>query len=211
MNNNVKKAIEYAKDFFKDEYSGHDFFHTMRVYNNAMLISKKEKCNKEIVSLAALLHDVDDYKIVGQQEDKFHNAKQFLQSINYPQEKINEICHIISQVSFIVGKLQVPDTIEGKIVQDADRLDAIGAIGIARTFTFGGNHNVTIYDPEIKPKTDSTKPSTQKGTTINHFYEKLLLIKNLMNTKTAISIAEHRQKYMEEFLEEFYDEWEGKK
>ena len=213
MNDNVKKAMKYAKNYFKEEYSGHDFYHTLRVYNNAMLIAKSEECDLEIVSLSALLHDVDDYKIVGEESDKLKNAKTFLNSINYSQDKINFICKIISQISFKVSETQVPDTIEGKIVQDADRLDAIGAIGIARAFAFGGNHKTPIHDPEIKVRDNMSVDEYKKkdGTTINHFYEKLLLIKDLMNTETAKEIAEHRHNYMKEYLEEFYSEWNGEK
>lgn len=209
----INKTIDYVINFFKDEYSGHDFYHTLRVYNNAMLIAKGEECDLEIVSLAALLHDVDDYKIVGEQEDLLHNAKTYLKSIDYPTEKIEKICNIISQISFKVSETKTPDTIEGKIVQDADRLDAIGAIGIARAFAFGGNHNTPIHDPEIKTRENMSVEEYKKkdGTTINHFYEKLLLIKDLMNTETGKKIAEHRHNYMKEFLEEFYSEWDGNK
>ena len=211
MNDIINKTIEYVKEFFKDEYSGHDFYHTLRVYNNAMLIAKGEECDLEIVSLAALLHDVDDYKIVGEQEDLLHNAKTYLKSIDYSAERIEKICNIISQISFKVSETQIPDTIEGKIVQDADRLDAIGAIGIARAFAFGGNHNTPIHDPEIKARENMSVEEYKKkdGTTINHFYEKLLLIKDLMNTETGKKIAEHRHNYMKSFLEEFYSEWDG--
>ena len=213
MSEIVDKALTFTKEFFKEEYSGHDFYHTLRVYNNSMLIAKGEKCDIEIVSLAAILHDVDDYKIVGEQEEKLHNALSFLRDNNYPSDKIERISRIISQISFIVGDLQTPDTIEGKIVQDADRLDAIGAIGIARTFAYGGNHNRTIYDPEVRAKENMTSEEykNNKGTTINHFYEKLLLIKDLMNTNTAKEIAQGRHDYMLNFLDEFYGEWNGNK
>ncbi|MBR3161561.1 MAG: HD domain-containing protein [Bacilli bacterium] len=213
MNDIINKTIEYVKEFFKDEYSGHDFYHTLRVYNNAVLIAKGENCDLEIVSLAALLHDVDDYKIVGEQDDLLHNAKTYLKSVDYPTERIEKICHIITQISFKVSETQTPDTIEGKVVQDADRLDAIGAIGIARAFAFGGNHNTPIHDPEIKVRENMSVEEYKKkdGTTINHFYEKLLLIKDLMNTETGKKIAEHRHYYMKEFLKEFYSEWDGNK
>ena len=213
MNDIINKTIEYVKEFFKDEYSGHDFYHTLRVYNNAVLIAKGENCDLEIVSLAALLHDVDDYKIVGEQDDLLHNAKTYLKSVDYPTERIEKICHIITQISFKVSETQTPDTIEGKVVQDADRLDAIGAIGIARAFAFGGNHNMPIHDPEIKVRENMSveEYKNNPGTTINHFYEKLLLIKDLMNTETGKKIAEHRHYYMKEFLKEFYSEWDGNK
>ena len=213
MNDSVKKAMEYAKEFFKEDYSGHDFYHTLRVYNNAILIAKTENCDLEIVSLAALLHDVDDYKIVGEESEKLNNAKSFLNSINYSQDRIDIIYKIISQISFKVSETQVPDTIEGKIVQDADRLDAIGAIGIARAFAFGGNHRTPIHDPEVEARENMSIEDYKKknGTTINHFYEKLLLIKDLMNTETSKKIAEQRHNYMVNFLDEFYSEWNGEK
>lgn len=205
----IDDTIKYIKEFFEEEYSGHDFYHSLRVYELAQKISKGEDCDIELVCLSALLHDVDDYKIVGEQEKSFKNARAFLQKVNYPEDKIEKICDIISQVSF-KGKYTVtPNTIEGKIVQDADRLDAIGAIGIARTFTFGGNHKLPIYNPNIDYKDIDCSQSDYKKptTTINHFYEKLLKLKDLMNTETAKKIAEHRHELMLNFLEEFYKEW----
>ena len=213
MDELVQKALLFAKEFFKNEFSGHDFYHTLRVYNNAKLIAQNEDCNKEIVYLAALLHDVDDVKIVGEQKERFENAKRFLRSVDYPEEKIETICHIVSQVSFKKDGGVTPDSIEGKIVQDADRLDAIGAIGIARTFAFGGTRNRDIYIPKedmIDNPTDEEK-ERYEFTTINHFYQKLFKLKDLMSTETAKSIAENRHKYMEDFINEFYDEWDGKK
>ena len=207
----INKAIMYAKDFFVDEFSGHDFYHTLRVYNLAKYIAESEECDKELVCLAALLHDVDDYKIVGKDAEAFYNAKNFLNSENYPEKNIEKICHIISQVSFKGKDTVTPDTIEGKIVQDADRLDAIGAIGIARTFTYGGNHKIPMHIPnmEYKENMSADEYYTNVGSTINHFYEKLLKLKDLMNTETAKRVANHRHKYMEAFLKEFYNEWDG--
>ena len=144
---NIDKTIEYVKNFFENDYSGHDFYHTMRVYNLAKHIASFEKCDTEIVALSALLHDVDDIKIVGIQEEKYINAKNFLRKQNYPEEKIENICHIISQVSFKGKDTEKPDNIEGMIVQDADRLDAIGAIGIGRTFAYGGSHQIPMHIP----------------------------------------------------------------
>ena len=207
----VDKAISYVKEFFEEDYSGHDFYHTLRVYNLAKYIANIEKCDKELVCLSALLHDVDDYKIVGKEEEPFFNAKKFLRNENYPDNRIEKICHIISQVSYKGKDTVTPDTIEGKIVQDADRLDAIGAIGIARTFAYGGNHKTPIHIPNMEHKEDMTAEEyyNNNGTTINHFYEKLLKLKDLMNTDTAKNMAKHRHEYMETFLKEFYDEWEG--
>ncbi len=207
----IDKAISYVKKFFEEEFSGHDYYHTLRVYNLAQYIANVEKCDKEIVLLSALLHDVDDYKIVGKEAEPFYNAKKFLKSENYPENKIEIICHIISQVSFKGKNKVTPDTIEGKIVQDADRLDAIGAIGIARAFTYGGNHKIPIHIPNMDYKEEMTEEEHYKnvGTTINHFYEKLLKLKDLMNTDTAKKMAIHRHEYMKTFLKEFYDEWDG--
>ena len=211
MNDIIDKTLIYVKDFFANEFSGHDFYHTLRVYNLAKYISDKERCDKEVVCLAALLHDVDDYKIVGKEADPFYNAKNFLRGENYSENNIERICHIISQVSFKGKDTVRPDTIEGKIVQDADRLDAIGAIGIARTFAYGGNHKIPMHIPNMEHKDDMTAEEyySNVGTTINHFYEKLLKLKDLMNTETAKNLANHRHEYMETFLKEFYDEWEG--
>ena len=211
--NIIDEALNYVKDFFKEDFSGHDFYHTLRVYNLAKTINEKEGGNKEIIELASLLHDVDDYKLVGSQQEPFINAKTFLRNHNYPEESIKKICHIISQVSFKGKDTVTPDTLEGKIVQDADRLDAIGAIGIARTFAFSGNHNLPMHIPGELPKEDMNQEEYYNltRTTINHFYEKLLKLKDLMNTTTAKEIANHRHQYMEAFLKEFYQEWDGKK
>lgn len=211
MENIIEKTIEYIKDFFKADFSGHDFYHTLRVYKLAKCIAKSEECDIELVCLSALLHDVDDYKLVGKEKEGFSNLKSFLKSQNYSNEKIEQICNIVSQVSF-KGKSIIPDTIEGKIVQDADRLDAIGAIGIGRAFAYGGSRNRPMHNPDMRPRENMSSKEYYEsvGTTINHFYEKLLQLKDLMNTETAKNIANHRHKYMEEFLKEFYDEWEGK-
>lgn len=203
--NIIEETLEYVKKFFESDFSGHDFYHTLRVYNLAKTIKEKEGGNKEIIELAALLHDIDDYKLVGEQQEEFYNAKTFLRKHNYPEERIKEICHIISQVSYKGKDTITPDSLEGKIVQDADRLDAIGAIGIARTFTFSGNHNLPMHIPDNILQVDYGIAKT----TINHFYEKLLKLKELMNTNTAKEIAEHRHQYMEKYLEEFYLEWDG--
>lgn len=212
MENIIDKTIEYVKDFFEKDFSGHDFYHTLRVYNLAKYITKFEECDIELVYLGALLHDVDDYKLVGKEKEPFSNAKTFLKSLGYSNKKIEQICHIISQVSFKGKDTVVPDTIEGKIVQDADRLDAIGAIGIGRTFAYGGSHKIPMHIPNMEYKENMSAEEYYEnvGTTINHFYEKLLKLKDLMNTETAKNMAKHRHEYMQEFLKEFYDEWEGK-
>ena len=211
MKNIVDETLEYVKEFFKNDFSGHDYYHTLRVYNLSKHIARFEECNTKLVYLSALLHDVDDYKLVGREEEPFHNAKSFLERHGVSDEEIEQVCHIISQVSFKGKDTITPETIEGKIVQDADRLDAIGAIGIGRTFAYGGNHNAPMHIPDMKYKENMSADEYYKhtGTTITHFYEKLLKLKDLMNTGTARNMAEHRHRFMKEFLKEFYDEWDG--
>lgn len=195
-----------VQELFKGESSGHDYFHTLRVYNNACKIAQKEECNILLVQLAALLHDVDDIKIFNTKN--YNNAKTILQEFKYNEQIINSVIKIISEISF-KGKSTEPTTIEGKIVQDADRLDAIGAIGIARAFTYGGNKNRELYNPDIKPRLNMTEEEyrSNNGTTINHFYEKLLLLEKYMNTDTAKVIAKERTEFMNNFLKQFYKEW----
>jgi uncharacterized protein len=197
------------QEFFKNDYSGHDYNHTMRVYKLAYNIAIQEHANLEIVSLAALLHDVDDVKLT--QSINYQNARLLMNK--YGIDKVQEeVIAIIQDVSFKGNQSKSPSTLEGKIVQDADRLDAIGAIGIARTFTFGGNHNRPLYNDE-KPELDMDEASYRKheSSTINHFYEKLLLLKDLMNTDSARVLADQRHQFMVNYLEEFFDEIEGKK
>ncbi len=208
----VSKTIEKAKKFFENDFSGHDFWHTLRVYNIAKAIAEKEKCDIEIVCLAALLHDFDDAKITNSTTE-LENATKWLNENNYPQERINWIKEIINAISFKGIDTKVPETIEGKIVQDADRLDAIGAIGIARTFAYGGSRGREMWNPNEHyiDNMNEEEYKKSKGNTINHFYEKLLKLKDMMNTNTARKIAEHRHFYMEKFLEEFFEEWNGEK
>lgn len=170
--------------------------------------------------MAALLHDIADWKKYGGDESVGPRvASEWLEKIKVEKPVIDHIAEIIKEISFKgAGEKSLVNTKEGKIVQDADRLDAIGAIGIARTFAFGGKNNQEIYNPEIKPKENLSKEeyekqytNERKSTTINHFYEKLLLLKDLMNTSAGREIAEKRHEYLEEFLEEFFDEWEGKR
>ena len=209
--------LQNTKNFVKQELqnaeAGHDWFHIERVINNSLLIAKSEICSLEVVQLAALLHDIAD--------SKFHNgdesigprtAKIFLESQNVNRETIDHVVKIIENISF-KGSHKNSDftSIELQIVQDADRLDAIGAIGIARTFNYGGFKNREIYNPEIKPNLAMTKEEYKNNSapTINHFYEKLLLLKDKMNTKTGIQIAAQRHEFMETFLEQFFAECDG--
>ncbi|MCQ2771067.1 MAG: HD domain-containing protein [Clostridia bacterium] len=211
MSNIIENAIEYIKTFFASEYSGHDFDHSIRVYKLAKTIAIKENANVTLVSLAALLHDVDDVKISPNTHEDKLNAVSFLKNEDVSESDIDSICTIISEVSFNGADTLTPSTLEGKCVQDADRLDAIGAIGIARAFAFGGNHNREIHNPDIKPVLNMSKEEyrNHKSTTINHFYEKLFLLKDMINTQTAREIADHRDKFMRSFVDEFLCEWDG--
>jgi uncharacterized protein len=209
----INKTLDFVKETLFGEGSGHDYWHVYRVWNNAKALAKGEQCNTYIVELGALLHDIADHK--------FHDgdltvgprvAREFLENLEVEEEIIAAVCEIIATVSFKGAKVESKmKTIEGMIVQDADRLDAIGAIGVARTFAYGGHKGHEMYNPDIKPQLHENFEDykNSKGTTINHFYEKLLLLKDLMNTNTGKKTAEKRHKYMEDFLSQFYDEWNG--
>lgn len=210
----IEKAIKYVKQIFADDCSGHDYHHTMRVYRLAMQLAKEEKADMLIVQLAALLHDVDDVKLSPETHDTKKNAVYFMKSNDVDDKIIDSVCRIIDEVSFAGTDSVVPGTIEGKCVQDADRLDAMGAIGIARTFAYGGSKGRKIYDPDVKPQSHMNREEycqNRNSTSINHFYEKLLLLKDMMTTETAKKMAEHRQAVMEAYLEEFFAEWNGKR
>ncbi len=209
--------IENTKNFVKDklygEGSGHDWYHIERVYNTANLLCREENADEFIVSMTALLHDIDDWKFSIQNDTNTTITEDFLKSLEVDEESINKIVEIIKTISYKGGIVDsTQKTIEGMIVQDADRLDAIGAIGIARAFAYGGNKNRQIYDPNIDPIkfTSLDQVKNENNHTINHFYEKLLKLKDLMNTETAKDIANKRHKFMETFLEEFYYEWNFK-
>lgn len=208
----IEGAIKFVKGIFADDCSGHDYYHTMRVYRLAMQIAEQENADMLIVQLAALLHDVDDVKLSPETYETKKNAVGFMKNNGVDDKVIDSVCKIIDEVSFAGIDSVVPNTIEGKCVQDADRLDAMGAIGIARAFAYGGSKGRRIYAPDIKPITNMNKADYYQNcnsTTINHFYEKLLLLKDMINTETAKKMAEHRQAVMEDFLGEFMAEWEG--
>ena len=209
----IEDAIDYIKDFFVDEYSGHDYWHTMRVYRMAVKLAEIEKADLFIVKLAALLHDIDDIKISPLTAAGKLNAMVFMAEHEVDKDVIDKVCEIIDENSFRGLDSVVPATIEGKCVQDADRLDAIGAIGIARAFTYGGSRRRILYDPEQKPLMDMNAAEYRRhmSTTVNHFYEKLFKLKDMMNTDAAKKLAEHREKIMRDYLDEFMLEWEGEK
>ena len=211
----ISNTENFVKTTLKNAEGGHDWFHILRVWNNAKLMAKDEKVDVFIVELGALLHDIAD--------SKFHNgdetvgpkvARDFLESQKVEEAIIIHIENIITNISYKGGnfdqKFRSPEL---DVIQDADRLDAIGAIGIARCFNYGGFKNRPLHNPEIKPNLNLTKEEYKKSNapTINHFYEKLLLLKDRMNTKTGKKIAEERHQYMETFLQQFYDEWNGEK
>ena len=205
----IDRAAAYVREKFENEYSGHDWFHTLRVFKTVTRIAEAEGADVETVQLAALLHDVDDRKLSPETYEDKANAREFLSENNVDAGKIEGICRIIGEISF--AENCVPSTLEGKCVQDADRLDAIGAIGIARAFAYGGNHNRLMYHPDVKPNLNMSKEEyvNSKSTTVNHFYEKLFKLTDMMNTETAKSIAREREEYMRGFVDEFLNEWEG--
>jgi uncharacterized protein len=215
-NNLIEVTKNYVQATLKDAEGGHDWFHTLRVYHNAILISKGENVDALVVALGALLHDIAD--------SKFHDgddtigpkmAREFLFKHNVDSLVIEHVIKIIENISFNKSleegeKFTSPEL---DVVQDADRLDAIGAIGIARCFNYGGFKNRALFDPSIKPNMNMTKEEYKTSTapTINHFYEKLLLLSDKMNTKTGKRIAKQRHQFMEQFLNQFYAEWDGKR
>ena len=209
----INNTIAFVKKQLENAEGGHDWFHIERVYKNAVSISEIEKCNTFVVRLGALLHDIADSKFHGGDEKIGpKTAKTFLESENVDSDTIQHVVAIIENISFKGGNFETkPSSIELKIVQDADRLDAIGAIGIARTFNYGGFKNRPIYNPEIQPNLRMTKEEykNSEAPTITHFYEKLLLLKDKMNTETGKKIAQQRHDFMEKFLSQFYAEWDG--
>jgi uncharacterized protein len=213
--NIVNKTILFVKEKLENAEGGHDWFHIQRVFKNAVSISDNEVCDGIVVKLAALLHDIAD--------SKFHNgdekigpkiAREFLESENVDEPTIQHVIKIIENISFKGGNTEkLFSSIELDIVQDADRLDAIGAIGIARAFNYGGFKNRPLYNPKIAPKLRMSKEEykNSQAPTLNHFYEKLLLLKDKMNTETGKQIAQGRHQFMMTFLSQFYAEWDGEK
>jgi len=209
----VKQTEQFVKNKLNGEGTGHDWWHIIRVRNNAQAICKTEKADKFIVDLAILLHDVGDRKVINKDEDDYLIAENFLKENKASEDTIEKVMFIIKNMSFsktLNNKLKA--SIEFYVVQDADRLDAMGAIGIARAFAFGGSKSRLIFDPTKKAQKIDTKENYRRmeSSTFHHFYEKLLLLKNLMNTKTAKKIALKRHKYMQDYMKQFLLEWEGR-
>ena len=209
----INKTIDFVKTVLADAEGGHDWWHIYRVWKSAKQIAQQENVDLFIVELGALLHDIAD--------SKFHNgdetvgpriAREFLQSLNVDEETITHVENIILNISFKGGnQKQKFKSDELDVIQDADRLDALGAIGIARTFNYGGHKNREIYNPKIKPNLNMTKEEYKNSDapTLNHFYEKLLLLKERMNTVSGKKMAEQRHEFMNTYLNQFYMEWEG--
>lgn len=209
----IENTIVFVKKTLKNAEGGHDWLHIERVYNNALLIAKDERVNTFIVALGALLHDIADAKFYeGDESIGPKMARDFLIEQSVSESLIQKIESIIRNISFknFLDKTNVsPLSLELQVIQDADRLDALGAIGIARAFNYGGFKNRVLFDPSIKPKLNQSKEEYKKSKapTINHFYEKLFLLKDKMNTKTGKKMAQERHEYMEHFLKQFYKEW----
>ena len=208
----VNHALEFAKGLLEKDSTGHDYHHILRVTKLALRIADTESgADPELVGLIAALHDVDDRKLSPNTTENLDHARTFLMENGVKADRISIILDGIRQISFKGTDSVAPDILEARCVQDADRLDAIGAIGIGRAFAFGGSRGRAMYDPDQPPQLhmDGETYAKTQGPTINHFYEKLLLLKDMMNTKTGKAMAVHRHGFMEAFLDEFYREWEG--
>ncbi len=209
----VKQAQEWVRDFFEGEASGHDWWHTYRVVELAKTIAREEKADLFVCELAALLHDMADSKFNETEADGIQKVAGWLDDKQVRKEERDHVLEIISTMSFRGGHNPPMKTIEGKVVQDADRLDAIGALGIARTFAFSGAHGHPIYVPGEQPQEAMSKEEYEKrqSSAVNHFYEKLLLLKEKLNTDYGKEIGKERHLFMVNFLEQFYLEWNGEK
>ncbi len=213
QNDIIQKTSVYIKQEFSDDSSGHDWWHIYRVWKNAIAICEQERADRFTVELAALLHDLDDWKFNENEDETPSRAKAWMESCDVNSEMIEKVCEIIMHISYKGARVENKmKSLEGLIVQDADRLDAIGAIGIGRAFAYGGYKNRPMYDPERSNNMHASfeEYKNSKSATINHFYEKLLLLKDMMNTGTAKRIAEQRHEVMLSFLSQFMNEWEGK-
>lgn len=210
----IQKTIEFVQETLSGAEGGHDWWHIYRVWNLSKQIAKTEDMDMFVVELGALLHDIADAKFYeGDETIGPRKAREFLSALQVEEKVISQVENIIANISFKGGKdPQKFKSPELDVIQDADRLDAMGAIGIARTFNYGGYKNREIYNPEIKPNLAITREEYKqsKAPTINHFYEKLLQLRERMNTPTGKRMAERRHQFMEAFLDEFYQEWNGR-
>ena len=208
----ISNTIEFVKEKLKGDSSGHDWWHIYRVLTLSRKIQTTEGGNLFIIELASLLHDVADWKFNNNETLGLKIVSDWMESQQIDLKTIRSVLYIIENISYKgEGEKNKMDSLEGKIVQDADRLDAIGAIGIARTFAFGGYKGNEMHNPNLEPVSGMTFDQYKKsnGTTINHFYEKLLLLKTRMNTETAKQLADSRHQYMQQYLEKFFKEWDG--
>ncbi len=210
----INNVVRFVKETFKDASTGHDWWHTYRVWMVAKTITKEEKADLFIVELGALLHDIADFKFNnGNDKASSKVTKKLLEGLEVELDVIEKVMHIVDNVSFKgAGVKNKINSLEGKIVQDADRLDALGAIGIARVFAYGGYVKSELYNPEIKPTLHQCFEDykNSNSSSINHFYEKILLLKDMMNTKVGKKMAKKRHIFLEEYLKEFFNEWNGK-
>lgn len=208
----IDRTVEFVRQKMSGDSSGHDWWHIDRVWRTARILAEAEGAEREVVELAALLHDIADWKFAGGDESAGPKAaRDWLSSQQVSEKTIEHVCDIIATLSFKGAGVQTPmRTLEGQCVQDADRLDAIGAVGIARCFAFGGAKGRLMHDPEVSPEMHQSFAAYKKnaGPSINHFYEKLLLLKDRINTATARRLAEERHAFMEQFLQQFFAEWD---
>ena len=208
----INDTMRMVREKLLNEGSGHDWYHIERVWKMAVTLAEEEQANRFVVELAALLHDLIDDKLVSNKEDAIQEVMYWLDGVGVSSKDSEKVLEIIDSISFKGGNTRKLETIEAQVVQDADRLDAIGAIGIARCFTYAGSVGHPLFDPELSVREDMTEKEYRKGKTsaVHHFYEKLLKLKDLMNTDAARRIAEERHAFMEEYLTQFFNEWEGK-
>jgi len=206
----IRKTEHFVKEKLADDASGHDWWHIERVRRLGCYLAKQEGADLFIVEMAALLHDIADEKIAGSEESGMQAVQQWLWQLPLSRAESEHIVSAISTVSYKGGHSHPPQTVEAMVVQDADRLDAIGAIGIARAFMYAGNRGHLLYDPTLPVRETMTKEQYrhERSTAIHHFYEKLLKLKDLLNTESAKKLAEHRHQFLEQFLQQFYREWD---
>ncbi|MFO8069419.1 MAG: HD domain-containing protein [Alkalibacterium sp.] len=207
----INDTKQMVREKLLNEGTGHDWYHIERVWKMAVKLAEKEKANRFVVELAALLHDLIDDKLVSNKEDAVQEVMYWLDGVGVSSTDSEKILEIIESISFKGGNRRKLHTIEAQVVQDADRLDAIGAIGIARCFAYAGSKGNPLFDPELSVRDNMTEEEYRRGKTsaVHHFYEKLLKLKDLMNTEAARAIAEERHAFMEEYLTQFFNEWEG--